>query len=43
MLVREHQASFLFGGNAPYVEEQYEQYLAIPSRSRTSGATISMH
>ncbi|SAL10523.1 2-oxoglutarate dehydrogenase E1 component [Caballeronia peredens] len=30
MLVREHQTSFLFGGNAPYVEEQYEQYLSNP-------------
>lgn len=27
----ERSTSFLFGGNAPYVEEQYEAYLADPS------------
>ncbi|KAA0089650.1 2-oxoglutarate dehydrogenase E1 component [Paraburkholderia sp. T12-10] len=31
MLLRERQTSFLFGGNAPYVEEQYELYLADPA------------
>ena len=25
-------SSFLYGGNAPYVEEQYERYLADPDR-----------
>jgi 2-oxoglutarate dehydrogenase E1 component len=28
MLMQKHRSSFLFGGNAPYVEEQYELYLA---------------
>ncbi|MFB9122072.1 hypothetical protein ACFFYR_02020 [Paraburkholderia dipogonis] len=28
------QSSFLFGGNAPYVEEQYELYLADPASVR---------
>lgn len=27
-MLKERQTSFLFGGNAPYVEEQYELYLA---------------
>ncbi len=27
---RNRSSSFLYGGNAPYVEEQYEQYLADP-------------
>lgn len=31
MLMQKHQSSFLFGGNAPYVEEQYELYLADPA------------
>ena len=31
MLIQERQTSFLFGGNAPYVEEQYELYLADPA------------
>ncbi|HTR06322.1 MAG TPA: 2-oxoglutarate dehydrogenase E1 component [Paraburkholderia sp.] len=29
-MLKERQTSFLFGGNAPYVEEQYELYLADP-------------
>ncbi|MCP3723491.1 2-oxoglutarate dehydrogenase E1 component [Paraburkholderia sp. CNPSo 3272] len=29
-MLKERQSSFLFGGNAPYVEEQYETYLAEP-------------
>jgi 2-oxoglutarate dehydrogenase E1 component len=29
-MFKERQSSFLFGGNAPYVEEQYELYLADP-------------
>ncbi|WP_395063233.1 2-oxoglutarate dehydrogenase E1 component [Paraburkholderia silvatlantica] len=29
-MLKERQTSFLFGGNAPYVEEQYEAYLADP-------------
>jgi len=29
-MLKERQSSFLFGGNAPYVEEQYETYLADP-------------
>ena len=29
-MLKERQNSFLFGGNAPYVEEQYETYLADP-------------
>ncbi|KXU87702.1 2-oxoglutarate dehydrogenase subunit E1 [Paraburkholderia monticola] len=29
-MLKEHQSSFLFGGNAPYVEAQYELYLADP-------------
>ncbi|MEM5313434.1 2-oxoglutarate dehydrogenase E1 component [Paraburkholderia sp. JHI869] len=29
-MLKERQTSFLFGGNAPYVEEQYESYLADP-------------
>ncbi|MEX3859529.1 2-oxoglutarate dehydrogenase E1 component [Paraburkholderia sp. BR10923] len=29
-MFKERQRSFLFGGNAPYVEEQYELYLADP-------------
>ncbi|SEF05567.1 2-oxoglutarate dehydrogenase E1 component [Burkholderia sp. WP9] len=28
MMMRSRSTSFLFGGNAPYVEEQYEAYLA---------------
>lgn len=28
MMMRSRNTSFLFGGNAPYVEEQYEAYLA---------------
>ena len=31
MLLEQRQNSFLFGGNAPYVEEQYELYLADPA------------
>ena len=31
MLLEQRQKSFLFGGNAPYVEEQYELYLADPA------------
>ncbi|OAJ60134.1 2-oxoglutarate dehydrogenase E1 component [Paraburkholderia ginsengiterrae] len=31
MLMQKIQSSFLFGGNAPYVEEQYEVYLADPA------------
>jgi 2-oxoglutarate dehydrogenase E1 component len=31
MLMEKIQSSFLFGGNAPYVEEQYELYLADPA------------
>ncbi|SAL67492.1 2-oxoglutarate dehydrogenase E1 component [Caballeronia humi] len=31
MLIQESESSFLFGGNAPYVEEQYELYLADPA------------
>ncbi|SDD00139.1 2-oxoglutarate dehydrogenase E1 component [Cupriavidus sp. YR651] len=31
MLIQERQTSFLFGGNAPYVEEQYELYLTDPT------------
>ncbi|WP_321937370.1 2-oxoglutarate dehydrogenase E1 component [Paraburkholderia sp. J8-2] len=30
IMLKERQTSFLFGGNAPYVEEQYEAYLADP-------------
>jgi 2-oxoglutarate dehydrogenase E1 component len=30
MMMRNRETSFLFGGNAPYVEEQYEAYLADP-------------
>jgi len=30
-MTRNRSSSFLFGGNAPYVEEQYEQYLSDPS------------
>ncbi|MGF6726687.1 2-oxoglutarate dehydrogenase E1 component [Paraburkholderia sp. GAS41] len=30
MLMQKLQSSFLFGGNAPYVEEQYESYLSDP-------------
>ncbi|MGF6509447.1 2-oxoglutarate dehydrogenase E1 component [Paraburkholderia sp. 32] len=30
-MLKERQSSFLFGGNAPYVEEQYELYLADPN------------
>ncbi|CAM2155630.1 2-oxoglutarate dehydrogenase E1 component [Pararobbsia alpina] len=30
-MLEERQNSFLFGGNAPYVEEQYELYLADPA------------
>lgn len=30
MLKRNRTTSFLYGGNAPYVEEQYEAYLAAP-------------
>ena len=29
-MLKERQTSFLFGGNAPYIEEQYEAYLADP-------------
>nr|WP_028216554.1 2-oxoglutarate dehydrogenase E1 component [Paraburkholderia oxyphila] len=29
-MLKERQTSFLFGGNAPYIEEQYELYLADP-------------
>ncbi|WP_028210868.1 2-oxoglutarate dehydrogenase E1 component [Paraburkholderia mimosarum] len=29
-MLKERQSSFLFGGNAPYVEEQYETYLSDP-------------
>jgi 2-oxoglutarate dehydrogenase E1 component len=29
---RNQGSSFLYGGNAPYVEDQYEQYLADPSQ-----------
>jgi 2-oxoglutarate dehydrogenase E1 component len=29
-MLKERQSSFLFGGNAPYVEEQYELYLENP-------------
>src|SRR5882762_8989377 len=31
MMMRNRSTSFLFGGNAPYVEEQYEAYLADPT------------
>jgi 2-oxoglutarate dehydrogenase E1 component len=31
MLIEKRQNSFLFGANAPYVEEQYELYLADPA------------
>jgi 2-oxoglutarate dehydrogenase E1 component len=31
MLIEKHQDSFLFGANAPYVEEQYELYLTDPA------------
>ncbi|CAL8479012.1 2-oxoglutarate dehydrogenase E1 component [Caballeronia sp. S22] len=31
MLIETHQNSFLFGANAPYVEEQYEAYLGDPA------------
>ncbi|MFC0402983.1 2-oxoglutarate dehydrogenase E1 component [Paraburkholderia rhizosphaerae] len=31
MMLRNRSTSFLFGGNAPYVEEQYEAYLADPN------------
>ena len=31
MLMQKLQSSFLFGGNAPYVEEQYELYLDDPA------------
>ncbi|CAG9231225.1 2-oxoglutarate dehydrogenase E1 component [Paraburkholderia caribensis] len=31
MIMRNRKTSFLFGGNAPYVEEQYETYLADPT------------
>jgi 2-oxoglutarate dehydrogenase E1 component len=31
MMMRNLNTSFLFGGNAPYVEEQYEAYLADPN------------
>ncbi|MDW3686050.1 2-oxoglutarate dehydrogenase E1 component [Cupriavidus sp. CV2] len=31
MMMRNRNTSFLFGGNAPYVEEQYEAYLADPA------------
>ncbi|BBP98912.1 2-oxoglutarate dehydrogenase subunit E1 [Burkholderia sp. SFA1] len=31
MLIEKRQNSFLFGANAPYVEEQYERYLAEPA------------
>ncbi|MEI5997132.1 2-oxoglutarate dehydrogenase E1 component [Paraburkholderia bengalensis] len=30
-MLQERETSFLFGGNAPYVEEQYELYLVDPS------------
>jgi 2-oxoglutarate dehydrogenase E1 component len=30
MLMQQRQSSFLFGGNAPYIEEQDELYLADP-------------
>jgi len=30
-MTQSRKSSFLFGGNAPYVEEQYEQYLLDPS------------
>src|SRR6201991_4047679 len=30
MMMRNRRTSFLFGGNAPYVEEQYEVYLTDP-------------
>ena len=29
---RNQRSSFLYGGNAPYIEEQYEQYLADPTQ-----------
>ena len=29
---RNKSSSFLYGGNAPYVEDQYEQYLADPAQ-----------
>jgi len=31
MMILNRNTSFLFGGNAPYVEEQYEAYLADPT------------
>ena len=31
MMMRNRSTSFLFGGNAPYVEEQYEAYVADPT------------
>jgi len=34
-MLKERRSSFLFGGNAPYVEEQYETYLADPDAVTT--------
>lgn len=31
MMMRNRSTSFLFGGDAPYVEEQYEAYLDDPT------------
>ena len=31
MMIRNRNTSFLFGGNAPYIEEQYEAYLTDPN------------
>jgi 2-oxoglutarate dehydrogenase E1 component len=35
MMMENRLSSFLFGGNAPYVEEQYELYLADPASVET--------
>jgi hypothetical protein len=34
-------SSTLFGGNAPFIEEQYEAYSPTPARSAPIGAPIS--
>jgi hypothetical protein len=34
-------STMFFGGNAPFVEELYENYLNNPTRSMPSGAIIS--
>ena len=35
--------TFLFGGNAPYVEEMYENYLANPASIPEAGVSTLMH